>query len=210
MGGAAAVIERARADVGRGEYRFVAEAMSHVVFADPANTEARRLGADALEQLGYAAESVLWRNVYLVGAHELRQGLPPAGGRALPNPYTVGAMRLDFVFDYLGVRLNAEQAEGKAMVVNWVCSDLGRQYVTTLSNAAVTALADRTSDRADATVTLERDVLNRLITGELPFADALQQGLISIAGDGARVAELFGLLDDFSPTFPIVEPRPEP
>ena len=56
MGGAATVIRRAREDFARGEYRFVAEAMSHVVFADPSNTDARRLGADALEQLGYAAE----------------------------------------------------------------------------------------------------------------------------------------------------------
>src|SRR5262249_6376413 len=75
MGGEAAVIGRARADYGRGEYRFVAEAMSQVVFAEPGNTEARALGADALEQLGYAAESAIWRNAYLLGARELRQGI---------------------------------------------------------------------------------------------------------------------------------------
>ncbi|HKX05828.1 MAG TPA: alkyl sulfatase dimerization domain-containing protein, partial [Methylomirabilota bacterium] len=62
MGGAAAVLARAREDLARGEYRFVAEATSHVVFADPANAEARRLGAAALEQMGYAAESATWRN----------------------------------------------------------------------------------------------------------------------------------------------------
>ena len=78
MGGAAAVIERAREDFARGEYRFVAEAMSHVVFADPSNADARRLGADALEQLGYAAESVLWRNVVP------RSG-PASSGRARPS-----------------------------------------------------------------------------------------------------------------------------
>jgi alkyl sulfatase BDS1-like metallo-beta-lactamase superfamily hydrolase len=213
MGGAAAVIERARADFEQGEYRFVAEAMSHVVFADPSNAEARSLGADALEQLGYAAESGTWRNAYLFGAQELRQGLTQTGGRARPNPYTVRAMSLDFVFDYLGVRVNAEQAEGKVLVVNWVFSDLGdpgRRYVSTLSNSALTALADRASDQADATVALERDVLNRLITGELPFGEAQQQGLVSIEGDAARVAELFALLDEFATTFPIVEPRAEP
>jgi alkyl sulfatase BDS1-like metallo-beta-lactamase superfamily hydrolase len=213
MGGAAAVIERARADFEQGEYRFVAEAMSHVVFADPSNAEARSLGADVLEQLGYAAESGTWRNAYLFGAQELRQGLTQTGGRARPNPYTVRAMSLDVVFDYLGVRVNAEQAEGKRIVVNWVVAnlgDLGRQYVSTLSNSALTALADRTSDRADATVTLERDVLNRLITGELPFTEAYQQGLVSVEGDAARVSELFGLLDEFATTFAIVEPRGEP
>src|SRR4030095_6299950 len=68
MGGADAVIARAREDFERGEYRFVAEAMSHVVFAAPANVEARRLGASALEQMGYGAESATWRNAYLLGA----------------------------------------------------------------------------------------------------------------------------------------------
>jgi alkyl sulfatase BDS1-like metallo-beta-lactamase superfamily hydrolase len=210
MGGAAAVVERARADFARGEYRFVAEAMSHVVFADPFNAEARNLGADALEQLGYAAEAGPWRNAYLLGAQELRQGSPAIGGRATPSPSTVRAMTLDAVFDYLGVRVHPEKAEGQVIVVNWVFSDLGRQYVTTLSNSALTALADRASDRADATVTLVRDVLNRLITGELPFVDALQQELVSVEGNAATVSDLFGLLDEFAPAFPVVEPRSEP
>jgi len=82
MGGADAVIRRAREDFARGEYRFVAEALSHVVFADPANAEARQVGADALEQLGYAAESASWRNAYVLGALELRQGVPATVARA--------------------------------------------------------------------------------------------------------------------------------
>ena len=210
MGGAAVVIQRARADFERGEYRFVAEALSHVVFADPSNTEARRLGADALEQLGYAAESGAWRNAYLFGAHELRQGMTAASGRALPNPYTLRAMSLDSIFDYLGVRLNADKAAGKAMAVDWVFSDLGRRYATTLDNCALTYLADRAREYSDATVTLGREVLNRLILGELSFDDAVQQGLVGVEGDPARVAELFGLFDDFTTTFAIVEPRSEP
>lgn len=81
MGGADAVLRRAREDFAKGEYRFVAEAMSHVVFADPSNTEARQLGADALEQLGYAAESATWRNAYLLGASELRHGVSSGTSR---------------------------------------------------------------------------------------------------------------------------------
>src|SRR6185295_16833798 len=123
MGGAEAVIMRARKDFVNGEYRFVAEAMSHVVFADPSNTDARRLGADALEQLGYAAESGAWRNAYLYGAQELRHGLNGPGGRTLPSPSTLRAMNVDLIFDYLGVRLNGDRAAGKSMVLNWVFSD---------------------------------------------------------------------------------------
>jgi alkyl sulfatase BDS1-like metallo-beta-lactamase superfamily hydrolase len=209
MGGAAAVIERAREDFARGEYRFVTEAMSHVVFADPSNTEARNLGADALEQLGYAAESGAWRNAYLVGAQELRGGTAAAGGRALPNPFTVRAMNLDSVFDYLGVRLNADRAEGKIMEINWVFPDLAQGYVTTLSNSALTYLDNRASDQADATVTLEREVLSRLVLHELAFEEAIQQGLIGVEGDPDSVTQLFDLLDDFGSTFEIVEPKPE-
>ena len=209
MGGAEAVIGRAREDFERGEYRFVAEAMSHVVFADPANTEARRLGADALEQLGYAAESATWRNAYLLGALELRQGPPGAVARAPISPDVVRAMSLDLFFDYLGVRLNGERAEGRGSVINWVFPDLGRRYVLTLSNCALTWLADRQSDRADATVTLDRATLSRLVLRELPFTDAIQRGLVGLAGEPAKVAELFGLFDDFALMFEVVEPKRE-
>jgi len=209
MGGAEAAIRRAREDFAKGEYRFVAEAMSHVVFADPSNTAARHLGADALEQLGYAAESATWRNAYLLGAFELRQGQSSAIARAPISPDVVRAMSLDLFFDYLGVRLNGDKAEGLTIVINWVFSDLGRRYVLNLEHSALTYLADRQSEHADATVTLERAVLDRLILRELLLADAVQRGLVSIDGDPAKVAELFGLLDDFALMFEVVEPKRE-
>jgi len=80
MGGAAAVLTRARSDFAKGEYRWVAQVANQLVFAEPDNSEARELAADALEQLGYQAESATWRNAYLYAAKELREGvaeLPP-------------------------------------------------------------------------------------------------------------------------------------
>ena len=209
MGGAEAVIRRAREDFARGEYRFVAEAMSHVVFADPANADARRLGADALEQLGYAAESATWRNAYLLGTLELRQGVPSTVARAPVSPDVVQAMSLDLFFDYLGVRLNGERAEGRRLVIDWVFTDLRRRYVLNLENCALTYLADHRSDDADATVTLDRAILTRLVLREMTFADAVERGLARIVGDPAKVAELFGLLDDFTLMFEVVEPKRE-
>src|SRR5439155_1374284 len=143
MGGAEAAIRRAREDFARGEYRFVAEAMSHVVFADPDNVDARHLGADALEQLGYAAESATWRNAYLLGALELRQERPASGGRAPVSPDVVRAMSLDLFFDYLAVRLDGQRAEGRRLVIDWVFADLGQRYALNLENCALTYLADR-------------------------------------------------------------------
>src|SRR5678815_2654841 len=143
MGGAEAVVARARADYERGEYRFVAEAMSHVVFADPGNVEARRLGADALEQLGYAAESSTWRNAYLLGARELRNGRGAGMARAPVSPDVVRAMSLDLFFDYLAVRLDGPRAEGRRLSINWVIADTGQRYALTLENCALTYLAER-------------------------------------------------------------------
>ncbi len=207
MGGAETAIRRAREDFANGEYRFVAEAMSHVVFADPSNTDARQLAAEALEQLGYASESATWRNAYLLGALELRQPLPGTVARAPISPDVVRAMSLDLLFNYLGVRLNGEKAAGKSVVINWVFSDLGRPYVLNLENCALTHLADRQSERADATVTLERTVLDRLILREITWADAVEGGLVVADGNGAKVAELLGLLDDFPLMFEVIEPK---
>lgn len=207
MGGAAAAIARAREDFAAGEYRWVAEAMSHVVFADASNAEARRLGADALEQLGYAAESATWRNAYLLGALELRQEQLAAAARAAISPDVVRAMSLDLFFDYLGVRLDGERAEGVRLVINWVFPDLGRTYVLSLEHSALTCLADRRSEAADATVTLERAVLNRLVLREVAFEEAVAGGLVAIDGDADKVARLFTLVDDFALMFEVVEPK---
>ena len=207
MGGAAAALARAREDYARGEYRFVAEVMSHLVFADPANREARRLGADALEQMGYAAEAATWRNAYLLGALELRQGRPDTTARAPVSSDLVRSMTLDLFFDYLAVRLNGERAEGERSVLNWVFPDLDRRYVLTLQNCALTYLAERQAERPDATITLARPVLDRLVLRELTIDAALAQGLATIAGDPKPVVRLFGLLDDFALMFDVIEPR---
>jgi linear primary-alkylsulfatase len=118
-------------------------------------------------------------------------------------------MSLDLFFDYLAVRLDAGRAEGKTLTVNWVLPDTGERYALTLEHCALTYRAGRPAPAPDATVTLDRAALDRLILRELTFADAVSGGLVVVDGDAARVAELFGLFDDFTLMFPVVEPRPE-
>jgi alkyl sulfatase BDS1-like metallo-beta-lactamase superfamily hydrolase len=209
MGGAEAVMARARADFAAGEYRWVADVMSQVVFAEPDHSAARALGADALEQLGYQAESATWRNAYLLGAHELRTGRIAAPRATRATADIVRELTLDLFFDFLGVRLNAARAEGRKIVINWRFPDTGQQYALTLDNCAITYLADRQAADADATVTLERGTLNRLILRELSLSDALQQGLLALAGSAPKLAELFGMLDEFTLAFEVVEPLRE-
>jgi alkyl sulfatase BDS1-like metallo-beta-lactamase superfamily hydrolase len=185
----------------------VASVMKEVVFAEPDNAEARALEADALEQLGYQAESAPWRNEYLVGAQELRQGPPNLAGPTTLTADALQAVSTELFFDFLGVRLNAGRAEGKHMVLNWTFSDLGETHVLTLENAALTHRIGPPSAVADASLTLTRAALDAVALRQLSFADAVASGRIAIAGDATKPAELLGLLDTFEPRFAIVTPR---
>lgn len=165
MGGADAVLARAREDFRKGEFRWVASAMSQVVYADPTNRAARELGADALEQMGYQSEAGTWRSAYLVGAMELRNGVPKIAGGNSANADSLKAVSNDLFFDFLGVRLNAAKAEGKKMAINWNFTDSSEQFVLTLENSALTHIAGRQPD-ADATVTLNRATLDAITLKE--------------------------------------------
>jgi alkyl sulfatase BDS1-like metallo-beta-lactamase superfamily hydrolase len=205
MGGADAVIARAREDFKAGNYRWVASVLNQVVFADPANRRARDLGADALEQLGYQAEAATWRNAYLMGAMELRSGVTklPSGASSLDM---VRAIPTDAVFDLLAVRLNPEKAEGKTLVINWTFTDTGETFTLNLENSALTNLRGRLAAKADAEFTLARATLNSILVRQTTFPNAIRSGDITFKGEPSKIGELFGMLDDAPADFPIVEP----
>jgi alkyl sulfatase BDS1-like metallo-beta-lactamase superfamily hydrolase len=207
MGGADAVIARARGDFELGEYRWVASAMNQVVFADPANRTARELGADALEQLGFQAEAGTWRNAYLVGAMELRNGVPRIPALSTVNADTLKAVSNEMFFDILGVRLNAAKTEGKTMVINWNFTDSKQRFVLTLENSALTYVTGRQASNADATVTLVRGTLDAVALQQTTFPDAAKAGLIKIDGDPRKLDELLSMLDTFTVMFAVVEPK---
>jgi alkyl sulfatase BDS1-like metallo-beta-lactamase superfamily hydrolase len=208
MGGADAVIARARDDFAKGEYRWVASAMNQVVFADPANRAARELGADALEQLGFQAEAATWRNAYLVGAMELRSGVPRILGNNTANADTLKALNNEMFFDFLGVRLNATKAEGKTMVINWSFTDSNQRIALNLDNSALTYVAGKQAPNPDATVTLARGTLDAVTLQRTTFADAVKVGLVRIDGDPRKLDELMSMLDTFKVMFEVVEPKP--
>jgi alkyl sulfatase BDS1-like metallo-beta-lactamase superfamily hydrolase len=208
MGGAEAALERARKDYARGEYRWVAQVASQIVFADPANQAARQLGADALEQQGYQVESATARNAFLQGAWELRNGVPKLPAISTAAPDVIRAIPLDLFFDYLGVRLNGDKAEGKTIVLNWQFSDTRQSFVLTLENSALTHLAAPPVANADATLTLTRATLDEISLQRTSFPAAIQSGQIAISGKREKFAELLGLLEPFTGMFPIVEPQP--
>ena len=212
MGGAGAVVQRARKDFEQGRYRWVAQVLNHVIFADPGNTEARALAADALEQLGYQAESGPWRNFYLSGARDLR-GLPPARDKnaAQKSNSQSRAMTPDLYFDYLGVRLNAQRAEGHRLSLRVNVSDLEQIWNLRLGNSVLHARLSTDDPDAgiepDVTLTADMPTVMALFEKRLPLDQAVKRGMIQ--GDRQALTELLGLLDSFTPDFPLVLPGKE-
>lgn len=210
MGGADAVLARARKDFEKGDYRWVAQVVNQVVLADPKNLAARNLQADTLEQLGYQAENGVWRNFYLQGASDLRNGIIRYPSIETASPDTVRAMPLDLFFDYLGVRLNGPKANGKKASINFDFTDTKEKYAMTLNNSVLTYTRGKHAKDADCTVTLTRATLNDIILGQAKVAARITSGDIRITGDAKALQEVLGLLDTFDFWFEIVTANPPP
>jgi alkyl sulfatase BDS1-like metallo-beta-lactamase superfamily hydrolase len=205
MGGADAVIQKAKADFAKGEYRFIAEVLKHVVFADPNNKEAKELLADAYEQMGYQAESGPWRSVYLQGAFELRNGVPAAGGLNAASPDTIKAMPPEMTFDYFAVRLNGPRAAGKKITLDINFTDLKQPYSLIVENGVLN-YAKRAAPKADAKVSLTKATLDSIQLGEMTPEQAISSGKMKIEGNRQAFVDFVGLLDKFPFWFNIVTP----
>lgn len=206
VGGEDKALAQARQSYAEGDYRWVAEVAKHVVFANPASAPGRALLADALEQMGYQAEAGSWRNAMLMGAFELRNGVPkPTSSTASPD--TIKAMSIGMYFDYLGIRLNGPAAAraGDAKL-NWVFDDLGETYVVTLRAGALTYRKAPAAPVADATLHLSRPVLDAIMLDRTTFAKAGDEGAIKVAGKRDAVMRLLSHLDSFPVMFNIVTP----
>ncbi|MEY4400983.1 MAG: hypothetical protein RL072_848 [Actinomycetota bacterium] len=209
-GGAPALLAHAESAFDRGDYRWVAELVNHLVFAEPTNEKARSLQARALEQLGYQAESATFRNAYLMGAMELRQG-PPAN----PNPNVraralVREMTVDQVFDTIAVRTISENLGGVSLATNWTFTDLAgtldERWILGVSNRTIFSTRGAHADDAAATVTLTRAKFLDVVLQDTTFVDAINGGDVTVSGDAGSLITIFGNLDTFSMGFPIVEP----
>ncbi|MBW9091908.1 MBL fold metallo-hydrolase [Rhizobium wenxiniae] len=203
MGGADAILTKAKADFEKGEYRWVAEALKHVVFADASNSAAKELLADAYEQMGYQAESGPWRSIYLQGALELRRGVPTAGSINTAGPDTIKAMPPEMAFDYLAVRLNGEKSAGRTITLNITFSDLGQSYGLSVENGVLN-YSRNANPAAGATLTLSKTMLDRLQIGELSIEQAITAGDLKIEGRRETLAEFMNMFDTFPFWFNVV------
>jgi alkyl sulfatase BDS1-like metallo-beta-lactamase superfamily hydrolase len=202
-GGADELLAKARTAYDEGDYRWVAELVNHLVFADPDNVAAKALQADALEQLGYRAESGPWRDFYLTGAQELR-----AGHLALPGYVsldTIRAMTPEMLCDLWAIRLNGAAADGRSLRVNIEITDLEESRLVELTNATLRSAAGQTDPEAPTLVTTHL-AFALLVSETTPLDELLLAGDIAVRGNDAPFRELFALLDTFTLGFPIVTP----
>ncbi len=202
MGGADAVLEKARASFDAGDYRWVAEVVSHVVFADQGNAAARELLADTLEQLGYGAENGPWRNFYLSGTTELRSGSfgTPTQTAA---PDIVANLTPEMLFDALAIRVDGPRAWDESLAIDIAFSDDGSRFRLQLGNGVLTHRPVTDSDGADATLTMTHAELPLLAGGGLT-PEAMSAAGISLAGDGSALQRLASVLVGGDPDFAMV------
>jgi linear primary-alkylsulfatase len=205
MGGAEAVLERARESFETGDYRWAAELLDHLVFAEPENEAARELQADALEQLGYGAENATWRNFFLIGAKELREGVDRTPTPPAP-PDVVARLSVSQLLDAMAIRLDGPRAWGVELRIDWVVSDPDEAHAVTVHNGVLRHRPGRHTE-ADAALVVERAALNELLLKAADAGALAESDRLRVEGDGARIGELLGLLEEPDPGFAIVTPE---
>jgi alkyl sulfatase BDS1-like metallo-beta-lactamase superfamily hydrolase len=204
-GGAEALLAQGRAAFADGDFRWVAELVSHLVFAEPDNAEARALEADALEQMGYQAESAPWRDFYLTGARELRAPWPKTERPRQAGAGQLGVLPGDLLLDSLSVRLNGPKAGDAAIRFQLVLSDTAERFTVSVENAVLHHRASGPEAGLE-TVSLSRNVLASLVRGEIELAAALEAGQVTADPGAVGLAALLPMLDRFDFFFEIVAP----
>jgi alkyl sulfatase BDS1-like metallo-beta-lactamase superfamily hydrolase len=209
MGGADAVVEKARQSFDDGDYRWVAEVLNHVVMSEPEHGGARALLADTFEQLGYQAESAVWRNFYLCGALELRSPVESETSYATSAGMALG-IPLDNIFKAMAVRLDGAQAAGSSLNINLDFTDLSETWLLSIENAVLRASPGKRKADADASLTLSSLDFKRLMTGLTDGLSLIAEEKMVIDGDADALINLTSLFVQFPRRYPIVTPRQMP
>jgi len=205
IGSVDAVMEKARAAYDAGNYRWAAQLNNNAVMADPGNAQARNLQADILEQLGYQAESGVWRNEYLVAAKELRQGVQPVH-LSTQGPDMIKGMTMDMIFDFLGVRLNHQKVDGLNVGIQVNFTDSQETYALELSNSVLNNTKGRKLSSPQVTLSLTHQAFMKMLLAKVPLPELVKAGQAKIEGDPKALGAVLANLDTFNPLFPIVTP----
>ena len=206
MGGADAMIQRGRESFAAGDYRWVAEALNHLVFAEPDNGPARWLQADALEQLGYQAESGPWRNFYLSAARELRQGVAPQFAVETASADVISGMTSEMIFDFMAVRLDGHAAAESGLVLEIGFIDRDERWVLEVGDGVLHYREGAPAEDPDLILESSRADFLALISGQAGIARLVASGRVGLTGNPLVLARFGALFDEFPPDFEIVRP----
>ena len=205
IGGAEKVLEVARASYDKGDYRWVATLLDHLVFAEPQNMEARRLLADTYTQLGYQAESGPWRNFYLTGARDLLKSDVPYTSQLI-NDGVLAQMDMGMLLDYCAIQLNGEKAADKEAVINIDFTDTNDKVVLILNNGVLNHRLNRQEKEADLTLSIAKMDLVKLFFGRTDTEALRNAGKIKMQGDEKAIEMLRCCFEAADSNFKIVLP----
>ncbi|MGB2259552.1 MAG: alkyl/aryl-sulfatase [Porticoccaceae bacterium] len=206
MGGAEAILEKASQSMQRGEYRWVAEVLYHLVFAQPDNGPAKQMLAEAYQQLGYQSESGPWRDIYLSGALELLSGTAdqhydPEFGRAF-----VQQVPLEQFMKALSVRLDGEKAEGERLVLNVLFTDQQQNFVLTVRNSVMHYKETPAAANADVSIALSKNLFVEILLGQVGIQQLLTTDELAVDGSVLKLLKFFSLMGESNDNFNIVTP----
>lgn len=205
MGGADAVVAKAKESYADGDLRWVVTVLNHVLFADPENAEAKELQAKAFTQLGYSIENGTWRNFFLSGARELRHGNfgTPTATAAVD---ILNALSVEQAFDSIAIRVDGPRSWDKRLVVDWVVD--GVTHRVRLANGVLThqVAGEHDLEVAGVTLTAGKPVFLQAVIAPQGMAALVDSGELSVEGDLSVWAEVLSVLDATDPDFNIVLP----
>jgi alkyl sulfatase BDS1-like metallo-beta-lactamase superfamily hydrolase len=204
IGGSDKAVVAAQAAFDQGEYRWAAELLNHVVFADPSNKNGKELLARTYEQMGYMAEAATWRNAYLTGAQELRTGPPSKGVSKAMLIDMLGQTPIERFLEAMAAGLDGPAAEGKNLKINLVLSDINASYVLWIENSVLHFKRAAPAQDANASLTLTKNIFVKMMAGTAGIKDTLMSDELKIDGSKLDLIRFFSLIDKASGTFPIV------
>ncbi|MBU1268600.1 MAG: MBL fold metallo-hydrolase [Gammaproteobacteria bacterium] len=205
-GGMDALLNKAEEAVNKGEYRWAAELLKHAVYAEPENARAKALLATSFDQMGYMAESAPWRNFYLTGALELREGGYAEGFKRTAFLNMLKHTPTERFLEAMAASLNSEKAEGEDIQINLVFSDTQESYVLRINNSVLHHRAGKPERNSAATLTLSKPFFLNMMTGEAGATDLLFSDQTKIDGSTLKLGQFFGMLEKATGNFNIVTP----
>ncbi|AMO72913.1 alkyl/aryl-sulfatase [Sphingorhabdus sp. M41] len=209
MGGARKALAVGKKAFAAGDYRWAATVFNHLVFADSADETARKWLASTYEQLGFQTEAGTWRNIYLVGAKELREGNNVKNPISTANAKVLSGIPAVDLFDAMATRFNPAKMQGDGGIIRFWFPDRKEAVSIDLSKSVMFPRGenyDITAVGSDTQITISRALFTKLLMRQAKPLELIQNKEMTISGNAALMAAMFGALDEVSSQFDIVTP----